>query len=144
MSHSLPLAFSLVVRLSRAPFATGRRGEAKEMLRLTTKGCGWAARRSSPRATRAAARRIGASAVTRADLVRDLYLRELKNYKAPATSPNDHQGHVKQWTVPTPATPPAVEVDEGEVGAYEAQQVEIEGGAAAADAGDDWFEEKDP
>ncbi|RMZ80125.1 hypothetical protein DV737_g3194, partial [Chaetothyriales sp. CBS 132003] len=40
------------------------------------------------------------SAASRADLVQDLYLKELRNYKVPATKASDADGLVQKFTPP--------------------------------------------
>ena len=81
-----------------------------------------------------------------ADLVQDLYLRELKSYKPPQVKVSDAEGHVQKFAVPkAPASP-----EEGDIAsdlkAYETQQVDLETGAGedgAAPVEEDWFEEED-
>ena len=85
---------------------------------------------------------IGAAA----DLVQDLYLRELKNYKVPQMKASDAEGHVKKFSVPkAPASPEETDIA-SELKAYETQAVEGEG--ASGEDGEvlpqeDWFEEED-
>ncbi|KAI4136077.1 MAG: hypothetical protein LQ347_000127 [Umbilicaria vellea] len=81
-----------------------------------------------------------------ADLVQDLYLRELKAYKPTPTKASDAEGHVQKFSAPKAPRSP----EEGDIAndlkAYEAQQVEIEGQAVAGEAGvaeEDWFEEEE-
>jgi F-type H+-transporting ATPase subunit h len=81
-----------------------------------------------------------------ADLVQDLYLRELKSYKPTPIKPSDSEGHVQKFSPPRAPTSP----DEGDIAsdlkAYESQQVEVEGQTAAGEAKlseDDWFEEEE-
>ena len=83
---------------------------------------------------------------TVADLVQDLYLRELKAYKPTPIKASDAEGHVQKFSVPKAPRSP----EEGDIAndlkAYEEQQVEIEGQAASGEAGaaeDDWFEEEE-
>ncbi|KAF2198507.1 hypothetical protein GQ43DRAFT_400730 [Delitschia confertaspora ATCC 74209] len=86
------------------------------------------------------------TAVRQADLVQELYLKELKNYKPPQVKASDAEGHVQKFTIPkAPASP-----EEGnlasELKAYETQQVEIEGQATEGSAQplqEDWFEEEE-
>ena len=62
-----------------------------------------------------------------ADLVQDLYLRELKNYKAAPAKATDASGHVQTFTVPkAPPSPEEIEIA-SDLKAYEAQPVEVEG-----------------
>lgn len=85
---------------------------------------------------------IGAAA----DLVQDLYLRELKNYKVPQVKANDAEGHVQTFTIPkAPASPEETDIA-NELKAYETQAVDVEGGASADGTAlpeEDWFEEED-
>lgn len=79
-----------------------------------------------------------------ADLVQDLYLRELKNYKAPAVKANDSEGHVQKFSPPAPPKSPEEADIASELKAYEASTVEVEGQAegGAATQEVDWFEEE--
>ena len=83
---------------------------------------------------------------TAADLVQDLYLRELKNYKVPQVKPTDAEGHVQTFSVPkAPSSPEETDIA-NELKAYETQTVEVkgavtEGGAALPE--EDWFEEEE-
>ncbi|KAG9192939.1 hypothetical protein G6011_11673 [Alternaria panax] len=89
---------------------------------------------------------ITPSAVRSADLVQDLYLRELKNYKVPEVKANDAEGHVQKFTVPkAPASPEETDIA-SELKAYETQAVDVEGAQGEDDAvlpQEDWFEEED-
>ncbi|KAK9472106.1 ATP synthase complex subunit H-domain-containing protein [Dipodascopsis tothii] len=88
-------------------------------------------------------RRFGTSVPRRADIIQDLYLKELKAYKAPTIKATDSEGQVKPWSVPkAPAVPAFEGTAEADVTAYEAQAVEVEGvEAAAVEEPDveDWF-----
>ncbi|KAL1799744.1 hypothetical protein ACET3X_000086 [Alternaria dauci] len=89
---------------------------------------------------------ITPSAVRSADLVQDLYLRELKNYKVPEVKASDAEGHVQKFTVPkAPASPEETDIA-NELKAYETQAVDVEGAQGEDDAvlpQEDWFEEED-
>lgn len=81
-----------------------------------------------------------------ADLVQDLYLKELKAYKPSPVKPSDAEGQVQKFSAPKPPQSP----DEGDIAqelkSYEEQQVEVEGQAAEGEAGvadEDWFEEEE-
>ena len=82
-----------------------------------------------------------------ADLVQDLYLRELKNYKTPQVKASDSEGHVLKFALPAAPKSPEESDIQNELKAYEDQQVEIEGQAdtssGAAPAEQDWFEEEE-
>jgi len=80
-----------------------------------------------------------------ADLVQDLYLRELKNYKPPQVKASDAEGHVQKFTMPkAPPSPEETDIA-SELKSYETQEVELEGqaesGAPAVE--EDWFEEEE-
>ncbi|KAJ8058240.1 hypothetical protein OCU04_012435 [Sclerotinia nivalis] len=84
------------------------------------------------------------TAVRRADLVQDLYLKELKSYKAPQIKASDSEGRVLKFSPPkAPASPEETDIAK-ELAAYEASTVEVEGGAeGGAEAKEvDWFEEE--
>ena len=81
-----------------------------------------------------------------ADLVQDLYLRELKAYKVPQVKANDAEGHVQKFTIPPTPTSPEESDIASELKSYETQAVDVEG--AAGEDGtvlpeEDWFEEED-
>ncbi|KAL9598378.1 MAG: hypothetical protein Q9219_004540 [cf. Caloplaca sp. 3 TL-2023] len=80
-----------------------------------------------------------------ADLVQDLYLKEIRNYRAPALKASDAEGHVQRFSAPKPPQSP----DEGDIAQelkdYENQQVELEGQATTGEVGSsegDWFEDE--
>ncbi|WPG99459.1 Hypothetical protein R9X50_00227300 [Acrodontium crateriforme] len=109
-----------------------------------------ASRQSLVRATRQqvslTARRtfITPSAVRQADLVQDMYLKELKAYKAPAVKPSDAEGHVQKFTMPTPPKSPEEADIANDLQAYEAQVPEVEGQSAEGESApvEDWFVEE--
>lgn len=77
-------------------------------------------------------------------MVQDMYLRELKNYKAPQLKASDAEGQVQKFKMPAaPASPEEGDLAK-DLNAYETQAVEVEGQAAAGEAQaveEDWFEE---
>jgi len=76
-------------------------------------------------------------------LVQDLYLKELKAYKAPAVKPNDAEGHVQKFKIPqTPQSPEEQNLAQ-DLSAYETQTVDVEGSTAdgAPAVEEDWFVE---
>jgi F-type H+-transporting ATPase subunit h len=79
-----------------------------------------------------------------ADLVQDMYLKELKAYKTPAVKASDAEGHVQKFTLPkAPPSPEEADIA-SELKAYESQVPEVEGQsgeAGAAPVEQDWFEE---
>ena len=81
-----------------------------------------------------------------ADLVQDMYLKELKNYKLPAVKASDAEGHVQKFQIPKPPRSPEESNLASDLKAYENQQVEVEGqsgDAGSSPAAPDWFEEDD-
>lgn len=86
------------------------------------------------------------TAVRQADLVQDMYLRELKNYKPTPVKPTDAEGHVQKFAVPKAPQSPEESDLASELKEYEAQQVEVEGQAATGETApveEDWFEEEE-
>lgn len=89
---------------------------------------------------------LAPTAALRADLVQDLYLRELKGYKPPPVKPSDSEGHVQKFSPPKPPQSPEESEIANDLKAYEDQQVEVEGQAAGGEASateEDWFEEEE-
>ncbi|OJJ51521.1 hypothetical protein ASPZODRAFT_127605 [Penicilliopsis zonata CBS 506.65] len=83
--------------------------------------------------------------VRRADPVQDLYLRELRAYKPTPVKASDAEAHVQKFRVPQAPQSPEEANLANELGAYEAQQVEVEGQAASGEAApveESWFEEE--
>lgn len=84
-----------------------------------------------------------------ADIVQDLYLKELKNYKPAPAQANDHEGQVKPWHAPAAPSVPDLGLSgvQQDLASYESQAVEVEGSVAEVDTAsarktsDDWFEE---
>jgi len=69
------------------------------------------------------ARAFSSSAVSRKDLVQDLYVKELKSYKAPPPAKDAHVGAVKQYTIPPAPKAPALPSDvAAELNAYDASE----------------------
>ncbi len=68
------------------------------------------------------------------DLVQDLYLRELKNYKHPAVKASDSEGHVQKFSPPKAPHSPEESDIANDLKAYEHQQVEVEGQASGGEA----------
>ncbi|RMD44448.1 hypothetical protein DV735_g743, partial [Chaetothyriales sp. CBS 134920] len=98
--------------------------------------------RTLPTTTR---RAFQVSAVSRADLVQDLYLKELRNYKAPAVKASDAEGLVQKFTPPPAPKSPEEAQLAAEVSEYESQQVEVEGAAVPGETQqsteEDYFED---
>ncbi|KAF2236722.1 putative mitochondrial F1F0 ATP synthase subunit Atp14 [Viridothelium virens] len=87
------------------------------------------------------------TAIRQADLVQDMYLRELKSYKPTPIKASDAEGHVQKFVAPKPPQSPEESDIAKDLQAYEQQQVEIEGqantssGAPAVEQ--DWLEEEE-
>lgn len=81
-----------------------------------------------------------------ADLVQDMYLKELKAYKLPAVKASDAEGHVQKFAMPaSPQSPEETDIA-SDLQAYEAQVPEIEGQGVAGETlpqEQDWFEDPD-
>lgn len=81
-----------------------------------------------------------------ADLIQDMYLRELKSYKPAPVKPSDAEGHVHTFAVPkAPQSPEESDIAK-DLNAYETQAVEVEGQSTesgAAPVEEDWFEEEE-
>ena len=81
-----------------------------------------------------------------ADLVQDLYLKELRAYKPPQVKASDAEGHVSVFTAPKPPQSPEESNIANDLKAYEDQTVEVEGQAASGEPAaqeEDWFEEEE-
>ncbi|KAH9837685.1 ATP synthase complex subunit H-domain-containing protein [Rhodofomes roseus] len=79
--------------------------------------------RQASTAARAFSRKaaFSTSAAARKDFVQDLYIRELKSYKAPPAAKDAHVGVVKQYSMPPTPKPPVVPADlASELSAYDA------------------------
>ncbi|GAB7361998.1 hypothetical protein MBLNU230_g2034t1 [Neophaeotheca triangularis] len=110
-----------------------------------------ASRQSLARATRqsntAALRRtfVAPTATRQADMVQDMYLRELKAYKAPPVKAGDAEQHVQKFKMPAAPKSPEEADMASELKAYEDQAVEVEGASTGGQEGaaveKDWFEE---
>ncbi|KAH9919040.1 ATP synthase complex subunit H-domain-containing protein [Fomitopsis serialis] len=75
------------------------------------------------------------SAAARKDFVQELYIKELKSYKAPPPAKDAHVGVVKQYSMPPTPKPPVVPADlASELTAYDATEP-VEGAPKAAAAG---------
>ncbi|ESK96700.1 hypothetical protein Moror_6717 [Moniliophthora roreri MCA 2997] len=68
-------------------------------------------------------RLFSSSAVSRKDLVQDLYLRELRTYKPAAVAKDAHVGSVKQYSAPAAPKAPSLPSDlAGELAAFDASE----------------------
>lgn len=84
--------------------------------------------------------------LSEADIVQDLYIKELKAYKLPPVKPSDAEGHVPKFSPPKAPKSPEEGNIANDLKAYEAQQVEVEGneggeGAVGGEDWSDWFED---
>ncbi|KAH7330112.1 putative ATP synthase subunit H, mitochondrial [Rhexocercosporidium sp. MPI-PUGE-AT-0058] len=87
---------------------------------------------------------ITPTAVRQADLVQDLYIKELKAYKIPPVKANDSDGQVQKFKAPAPPQSPEEADIANELKSYETQTVDIEGQAegGAVEQEVDWFEQE--
>ncbi|PGH27467.1 hypothetical protein AJ80_00947 [Polytolypa hystricis UAMH7299] len=84
--------------------------------------------------------------VRQADLVQDLYLRELRAYKPTPTKPSDADAYVQKFSAPKPPPSPEDGNIAADLKAYETQEVEVEGQVASGEAApveEDWLEDED-
>ena len=93
------------------------------------------------------------SAVSRADLIQEMYIRELNNYKSPPADAKAAEQATKAWKVPqSPAVPSMEDNIDAELNAYREEAVELNTSSAAATAEDgkateveeDWLVIEDP
>ncbi|KAH7922512.1 hypothetical protein BV22DRAFT_1017142, partial [Leucogyrophana mollusca] len=79
------------------------------------------------------ARTFSTSSVARKDLVQELYVKELKAYKAPPPAKDAHVGAVKAYSLPPAPKAPALPADlASELSAYDAAEptkAEVDAGA---------------
>ncbi|KAJ7583778.1 ATP synthase complex subunit H-domain-containing protein [Mycena floridula] len=79
-------------------------------------------------------RSFSSTSVSRKDLVQDIYLREIKSYKAAPVAKDAHVGSVKAYTMPPVPKAPAVPADiTSELSAYDASEpskAEVQAAAA--------------
>ncbi|KAI9738057.1 MAG: hypothetical protein M1818_005485 [Claussenomyces sp. TS43310] len=124
--------------------AKAKAGEAKRARARTPRN--WDNQVSSPAQSDSITSHHVRSHSTRiADLVQDLYLKELKSYKPTPVKPSDAEGNVQVWSAPKPPKSPEEADIANELKSYESSTVELEGqgdsGAPAA-IEQDWFEEE--
>lgn len=78
-----------------------------------------------------------------ADIIQDMYLKELKGFKPAPIKASDADAHVQKFKIPTaPAAPEDINVAQ-DLKEYETQQPDVEGQAGEAGATpveQDWFE----
>ncbi|CAI6340048.1 unnamed protein product [Periconia digitata] len=118
-------------------FAQSIRASRQQLARVARQQSGFVARRTL----------IVPTAVRQADLVQDMYLRELKAYKPPQVKATDAEGHVSKFTIPKPPPSPEESDLASDLKTYETQQVELEGSASTEDGAapveEDWFVEEE-
>ncbi|KAH7403534.1 ATP synthase complex subunit H-domain-containing protein [Cadophora sp. MPI-SDFR-AT-0126] len=87
---------------------------------------------------------ITPTAVRQADIIQELYVKELKAHKVPPIKPNDAEGQIHKFNPPTPPKSPEDVDIANELKSYETQTVEIEGQAegGAVEQDVDWFEQE--
>jgi F-type H+-transporting ATPase subunit h len=79
-----------------------------------------------------------------ADIVQDLYLRELRAYKPPPGKPSDAEGHVQKFKMPTAPKSPEETSLANQVNEYESSAVEVEGQTSTGETQEpegDYFED---
>ncbi|KAF7345061.1 hypothetical protein MVEN_01669400 [Mycena venus] len=83
-------------------------------------------------------RAFSSSAAARKDLVQELYLKEIKAYKAPPAAKDAHVGMVKSYSLPPVPKAPALPTDlASELSAYDSSEpVQATEKAAAASSAD--------
>jgi len=82
-----------------------------------------------------------------ADLIQDLYLKELKAYKPPPQKASDAEGHVQKFSPPAAPKSPEETNLAGDLKAYGDQVVEVEGQSSSGETQEvqeDLFEEPEP
>ncbi|EER37108.1 conserved hypothetical protein [Histoplasma capsulatum var. duboisii H88] len=94
----------------------------------------------------AARRTFIATPIRQAELVQDMYLREVRAYKFPPSQPSDADAHVQKFSAPKPPPSPEEANLATDLKAYETQEVEVEGQATSSEPAvveEDWFEDED-
>ena len=79
-----------------------------------------------------------------ADIIQDLYLRELRAYKPPAVKATDAEGLVHKFNMPKPPKSPEETSMANQVQEYESSAVEVEGQASTEqpqESEEDYFED---
>ncbi|KEF52398.1 F-type H+-transporting ATPase subunit H [Exophiala aquamarina CBS 119918] len=82
-----------------------------------------------------------------ADLIQDLYLKELKAYKPPQQKASDAEGHVQKFSPPAAPKSPEENNLASDLKAYDDQIVEVEGQSSSGETQavqEDLFEEPEP
>ena len=79
-----------------------------------------------------------------ADIIQDMYLKELRAYKPPAVKASDAEGHVQKFAPPAAPKSPEETNLASEMTDYENQTVEVEGavpGETQTSSEEDYFED---
>ena len=76
-----------------------------------------------------------------ADLVQDLYLKELKSYKPAPVKSSDADAHVRKFAIPNAPPPPEESDIAKDLKAYEETPVEVEGALGPGEAPVDRFQQ---
>ncbi|KAF2208081.1 hypothetical protein CERZMDRAFT_107580 [Cercospora zeae-maydis SCOH1-5] len=87
-----------------------------------------------------------ATPVRSADLVQDMYLKELKAYKPAPLKANDAEGQVQNFAIPKPPQSPEEADLQRDLQEYEQSTPEVQGAstdAGAAPVEQDWFVEEE-
>ncbi|ODH13582.1 hypothetical protein ACO22_07113 [Paracoccidioides brasiliensis] len=116
------------------------------MMSQTLRTSGSLLARTARQPLRVARRTFIATPIRQADLIQDMYLRELRAYRPPPTKPSDADAHVQKFSIPKPPPSPEEANIAADLKAYESQEVEVEGQAASGEAApveEDWFEDED-
>ncbi|KAI5360990.1 Putative ATP synthase, F0 complex, subunit H [Septoria linicola] len=102
--------------------------------------------RAAIRQNVSARRTFIATPVRAADLVQDMYLKELKAYKPAPLKANDAEGQVQKFAIPTPPKSPEEADLQSGLQEYEQSTPEVQGAssdASAAPVEQDWFVEEE-
>eukprot|EP01099_Mayorella_cantabrigiensis_P006371 TRINITY_DN5286_c0_g1_i1.p1 TRINITY_DN5286_c0_g1~~TRINITY_DN5286_c0_g1_i1.p1 ORF type:complete len:139 (+),score=24.13 TRINITY_DN5286_c0_g1_i1:49-417(+) len=103
--------------------------------------------RMSSRSLQFPRRSFAISSTVRADLIQDLYLKELKAYKPPPTKASDAEGQVQKFSPPAAPKSPEETNLASELKAYDDSEVEVEGQSSSGETQsvvEDLFEEPEP
>lgn len=78
------------------------------------------------------------------DIVTDMYLKSIKEFKPTPAKASDAEGQVKNWSIPkAPAAPETTTDVSSELSAYESAETETAGSkgtASSSESDGDWFE----
>ncbi|KAI5823524.1 hypothetical protein K523DRAFT_255015 [Schizophyllum commune Tattone D] len=91
--------------------------------------------RQAPKVAQNATRAFTTSAAARADIVQQLYIKELKSYKPAPAAKDAHVGQVRSWSAPQKPAAPALPTDlAAELSAYDAAEPTLASAPAAGEA----------